>query len=227
MMLARSRPRALSIATFACAMSCGSVAVAADADVRVSSTPVREPPPYGPRIALRSGVAVPFGSAYTASGALSDTITGYVPLRLDVGYRIARHFYVGVDAQLATILPNACPLGATCSGSNVRFGAMAAYHLLPGSVVDPWLGLGMGFERLSVSRTVDGTTGEISARGLELLDLDLGVDLRPTRALRIGPVLSSTFSRYTRVAINGNATSDFDPSLHAWVLIGFRGAYDL
>jgi hypothetical protein len=85
----------------------------------------------------------------------------------------------------------------------------------------------MGYERLVVSRTVDGSTGEIAARGLELVDLDIGVDLRPTRSLRIGPVLSSSLARYTRVSINGTSTTDFDPALHAWVLLGFRGAYDL
>jgi hypothetical protein len=85
----------------------------------------------------------------------------------------------------------------------------------------------MGYERLNVSRTVDGTTGEISASGVELLNFDLGMDLRPTRELRIGPVISSTFTRYTRVAVNGDSTTDFDPSLHAWVLLGFRGAFDL
>ncbi len=219
--------RATSIATLACVLTFGSVARASDADVPESPRVAREPTPSGPRIALRSGVAVPFGSAYTASGALSDTITGYVPLRLDVGYRIARHFYVGVDAQLATILPNACPSGGSCSGSDARFGVMAAYHVLPGSVVDPWFGVGMGYERLGVSRTVDGSTGEISARGLELIDIDIGLDLRPTRSFRIGPVLSSSFTRFTRVSINGSSTTDFDPALHAWVLLGFRGAYDL
>ena len=209
-------------------MLLGQVASAADADK--PATPAaseREPSPSGPRIALRSGVAVPFGAAYRFGGALSDTIAGYVPLRLDVGYRVARHFYVGVDAQLAAILPNACPADASCSGTNVRFGAMAAYHLLPGRLVDPWLGLGMGFERLDVTRTVDGTSGEISARGLELLDIELGVDLRPTRALRVGPVIASSFTRYTRIVINGNSTTDFDPAIHAWVLLGFRGAFDL
>jgi hypothetical protein len=201
--------------------------IASASDVTMSPGASREPTPSGPRIALRSGVAVPFGYAFTASGALSDTITGYVPLRLDVGYRIARHYYIGVDAQLATVLPNACPVGGSCSGSDLRFGVMAAYHLLPGSVVDPWLGLGTGYEHLRVSRTVDGSTGKISARGLELLDLDIGVDVRPTRSLRLGPVLSSSIARYTRVSLNGSSTSDFDPALHAWVLLGFRGAYDL
>jgi len=200
---------------------------AAASDPEEPTRPSREPSPSGPRIALRTGVAVPFGSAYTASGALSDTITGYVPIRLDVGYRIARHLYIGADVQLATILPNACPSGGSCTGSDVRFGAMVAYHLLPGAILDPWIGLGMGYERLNVSRTVDGSTGEVSARGLELADIDIGLDVRPTRSFRLGPVLSSSFTRFTRVAINGVATTDFDPAVHAWVLLGFRGAFDL
>jgi outer membrane protein len=200
---------------------------AADVDEPGPPPPGHEVTPSGPRLALRSGVAVPFGPAYTASGALSDTITGYVPLRVDVGYRIARRFYIGANAELATILPNQCPAGASCSGTHIRFGVMAAYHYLPASLVDPWIGVGMGYERLTVSRTVDGTTGEISASGLELVDLELGMDLRLWRSFRFGPVVSGALGQYTRIAINGVPTSDFDAAPHAWVLVGLRGAYDL
>jgi hypothetical protein len=181
----------------------------------------------GLRLALRTGVAVPIGEAFVASGALSSTITGYVPLRLDVGYRIDRHFYVGVAGQLAAVVANACPSDGSCSGTASRFGALIAYHALPSRELDPWIGIGMGFETLSVSRSTSGSKVDIAARGLELLDLELGADLRATRTLRLGPVLSTSLGRYTSVSVNDTATRDFDTSLHAWVMLGFRGAFDL
>jgi len=181
----------------------------------------------GPRLALRSGFAFPFGQTFVASGAISDTVTGYVPIRVDLGYRFSRHFCVGVAAQLADVVANTCPSGTTCSGSNLRFGVMLAYHLLPSRAIDPWLGIGMGFEQLSVSRAVGDARVDIAARGIELLDVELGADYRPTRAFRIGPVLSSSIGQFTAVTVNGTATSDFSPVLHAWVMIGLRGAFDL
>jgi hypothetical protein len=104
---------------------------------------------------------------------------------------------------------------------------MAAFHVLPSRVIDPWVGVGMGFEWLSTSRTVDGTTVDINARGLELVDLELGADIRPTPFFRIGPVLSASVARYTRIAVNGTDTTDFEPSLHSWVMLGVRGAFDM
>jgi hypothetical protein len=213
------------------AATCATPAVAAAAEGegegQEASPSADLPTPSGLRVALRSGVALPLGDAFSASGAMSDTITGSIPVRLDVGYRFARHFYVGAVGQLAAIVPNSCVSDARCSGSDMRLGAMIAAHLLPTRLVDPWLGVGIGYESLSVSRSVGGSSVDISARGLEIFDVELGVDLRPTRSLRLGPVISSSIGSYTRVAVNGTPTSDFATSTHAWVMLGFRGAYDL
>jgi hypothetical protein len=109
----------------------------------------------------------------------------------------------------------------------MRVGLTAAFHLLPTRVVDPWVGVGMGVEWLAISRTVDGTTVDVNARGLELIDVELGADVRPAAVLRIGPVLSGSVGRYTRLAVNGVETTDFTPSLHSWVMLGVRGAFDM
>ena len=223
----RASPRALPLSLIAGVMLVSASAEATEAEQPMATTASREPSPSGPRVGLRSGLAVPVGTAFTSSGAMYETMSGYVPLRLDVGYRIASHFYIGANAQLAVVLPKACPSGASCTGGDGRVGVMAAFHLLPHGVVDPWVGVGMGFEWLTVSRTVDGTTVDINARGLELVDFELGADLRPTPFFRIGPVLSSSVARYTRIAVNGTETSDFEPSLHSWVMLGVRGAFDM
>jgi opacity protein-like surface antigen len=219
--------RRLSTATILAAGATAAPASAEAADRPAPEIAAAAPGSSGMRVALRSGFAVPLGEAFAASGSLSSTIAGYVPLRLDVGYRLARHFYVGLAGQLAAIMSTGCPSGASCSGSNVRYGVMVAYHLLPSHRVDPWIGAGMGFEMLDVSRTVAGSRVDISARGLELLDVELGVDLQTTRALRIGPVLSSSLARYSTVSVNDTPTRDFDTALHAWVMGGLRGAFDL
>lgn len=201
--------------------------VAAADDQPVATPPTAEPSASGLRFGLRTGVALPIGSSFPGSGALSDTITGYIPLRLDIGYRIERHFYVGIDGELAAIVPAGCTSGFTCSGTHTRVGVMVAYHLLPSDTFDPYFGIGTGYEVLRTSRSADGTSVDIVARGFELIDLELGGDVRLGRSWRIGPVLSGSIGRFTTIAVNGTPSTDFETVLHAWAALGFRGAFDL
>jgi hypothetical protein len=168
------------------------------------------------------------GGAFNGSGALSDTVTGYVPLRgADVGARLARSFYVGALVQLGAIVPSACSAGMQCSGTNTRVGVLGAFHFLPTSLLDPWNGAGFGYEIESVSRSIGSTHLDLTARGLELVDVEIGVDLRPSAHIRLGPVVSTSVGRYTSVTLNGTTTHDFDAVLHGWGMLGIRGAYDL
>lgn len=61
-----------------------------------------------------------------APPALTDTIHGYVPLRLDVGLRLFDRFYVGALVQHAAILPDACDGDLSCTGSDTRIGVLTA-----------------------------------------------------------------------------------------------------
>ena len=183
--------------------------------------------PFGTRLAVRTGFALPAGESFRSSGALSDAVAGYVPLRFDIGYRLAEHYYFGVTGQFAAVVANGCPSGTSCSGTNVRLGGMLAYHVLPSRRIDPWVGVGVAYEQLSISRSIGDERVDISARGLEYFDVELGADYRATNALRIGPVLSSSVGRFTTVNVNGVPAGDFAPTVHAWVMLGLRGAYDL
>jgi len=189
--------------------------------------PPPEPRPTGLRLGLRSGVAVPVGQAYEGSGALGDTVAATLPLRVDAGLRLASHVYLGLIGQYGLLFPGDCPAGATCSGSQVRLAGLVALHALPRAAFDPWIGVGAGFEWLSVTRAIAGSEVDLSMRGAELFDLELGVDWRPTPKLRLGPVLSTSLGRYTRVTVNGVPTRDFDGTTHAWIMGAFRVATDL
>jgi hypothetical protein len=144
-----------------------------------------------------------------------------------VGFRIERHFYVGIDGQVAAIVPAGCTGGFSCSGTNTRVGVMVAYHLLPTKVIDPYLGVGVGYEVLHTSRSFGDASVDITARGFEVIDAELGADVRLGRAWRIGPVVSGSLGRYTSVAVNGTTSTDFDTLQHVWINIGVRGAFDL
>ncbi|MDB5215694.1 MAG: hypothetical protein JWO86_3621 [Myxococcaceae bacterium] len=199
----------------------------ASADDQPANVPSHEPSASGLRFGLRTGVALPFGSAFTGSGSLSDTITGYVPIRADIGFRIARHLYVGVNGELGKIVPAQCVSGFSCSGTHTRIGLMAAYHFRPSATFDPYVGAGTGYEVLHTSRSIDSAGVDITARGFELLDLEAGGDVRLARAWRIGPVLSGSLGRFTSIAVNGTTSTDYETALHAWAMLGLRGAFDL
>jgi len=218
------RPR--SFLTFALSLSLSLPAVAF-ADEEPPPVPANAVPASGARFGIRTGLARPIGSAFAGSSSMSDTIYGYVPIRLDAGVRIARHFYVGVDAQLAPIIPAGCTTGFSCSGMDTRLGVMVAYHLLPTKLVDPYIGIGVGYEILHTSRSVGTTSVDITARGFELINGDLGADVRIGRSWRVGPVISGSVARYTSVAVNGIDSTDFTTMLHAWAMVGVRGAFDL
>ncbi len=178
------------------------------------------------RVAVRTGYAVPAGEVFEGSGSLSDTVAGQIPLRVDLGVRLFGRLYAGGFAHYGVLLPKACPGEMQCSGSNMRFGVTVAVRLFPSGAIDPWIGAGFGYELLTARRALSSTRLDLTARGLELLSVDLGVDVRVSAHIRVGPVVSLAMGRFASVALNGTATRDFGAVLHGWGMMGLRVAYD-
>ena len=208
-------------------MAAALVALALIGGARTAAADEPGPSPTGLRLGMRTGFARPLGLAFNGSGALTDTIHGYVPVRLDVGLRLFDHVYVGALFQHAVVVPDACDGDLSCSGRDTRLGVLAAFHLRPRKLVDPWVGLGVGYEILSSKRSTSSTKLELYAKGVEVLDAELGVDFRVWKGLRIGPVVSTSVGQYTKIELNGRNTSDFNTTVHGWVMFALRGAYDL
>lgn len=211
------RRRAAWIAALLAACTVARPTLAAEDDEARSS---------GVRLGVQSGFSIPIGKTFTGSGAIDETVRGIVPIRADVGARIAGHFYVGGLFEYGVVMPNACPGGTQCSGSRIRVGAAAAFHFLPARIVDPWIGVVIAYENLSLSRSSPSFAMQLDANGIDLPSPEIGVDLRPISWLRLGPVVSGAMGRYSSLALNGNDTRDFDPAWHAWISVGFRTMAD-
>ncbi len=196
---------------------------AASADERADGR--RTETSSGLRLGLGTGLALPRGSAFLGSGELAENMTGIVPLRIDVGYRFG-HVYVGGVARLGAVLPKDCPADERCSGSDVRLGIMAAWHFLPLASIDPWVGVGAGYEILSLQRESRRRSVDFTARGFELVDFQGGVDVRPLPGLRVGPIVTGSVGQFDSVSINGVSTRDFKPGFHSWFTFGARASYD-
>lgn len=116
----------------------------------------------------RLGYGLPFGAldatppgGQDSSERMRRLLVGQVPLWLDVGVRLQERFFVGGYVQYGIgILPkdvsDACDTlqteveaaggSSTCKGFDTRLGAEFLYHLMPSGDVDPWLGVGIGYE---------------------------------------------------------------------------------
>lgn len=208
---------------------------------------------------LRIGVGIPLGNAgesvaspipgSPAAGTerdLSDLTPVRVPVWLDVGYSLTGALTLGAYGQVGFGASGDACL-QDCDWSDIRIGAQAELRLLPGAAVDPWLGIGLGYEWLSYRQLLQGqvtnpATGaptdfqvRVTERfgGPELL-LQGGIDFQVEDALRVGPYASATLAQYLtdsyscQPAVEGacpSGSSIDGASFHSWIGFGVRGAY--
>jgi hypothetical protein len=210
-----------------------------------SSTALADPTASGIEVGLRTGYSIPLGNLDggvgngAAADKLSDLVSGRIPIWIDAGYRINPNIYVGAFFQygIASVASNA--LGGACSGSvscsahDIQIGAMFAYHLMPDQTIDPWAGIGIGYESLSGSGSVNGqNAGGESFSGFQFANIQLGADYKVMPNLGVGPFASFSLGQYgsassTDAAGNSTSISNFNTSLHEWLTFGIRGVYDI
>ena len=207
----------------------------------LAATPVTaEELPTRFEAAVRAGVGIPIGNATGAStGALngvslSDLVAWTVPLELELGARIGPAFVGGYVSYAFGKAGSALEGGTSRSASNVRFGFEVLWHLAPDRLVDPWLGIGVGYEWLNLS--IGGTGGAItgSARGFEWANLQLGIDFTLGRNFRLGPFVRSRIGQYDTGSLGlvntqgaqVSGTGDIpSKTLHTWIDLGLRFAF--
>jgi len=213
----------------------------------------------GVALGVRTGYGIPLGStagrtSSSASGAgaqaattntssapaLSDTISGQVPIWLDLGYRVNAHLYLGLFGSYGFgLAPTDLCKGITCSVSDIRFGLNAHWHFLPDGTFDPWVGLGIGYEILGLSaeQTQAGQTATAHTRiaGLEVANLQVGADYKVSPAFGIGPMLTASLAQYSDLSVevkgpgfDRSSSGTFsDKTWHSWLFFGVRGELDV
>ncbi len=193
----------------------------------------------GVHLALRLGYAIPFGllrAEDSASGLdevkLNEVTAGQIPFWLDLGYWVAPQVMVGAYGQYGVVLledhPSGCPSGADCSAYDVRFGLQGQYHLLPGRDINPWMGLGIGYEILGGSGEQGGFTSTRTYRGMEYANLQAGATFALPGGVGVGPFLSLAFGEFSRAHFEtflGEADQEVE-GLHEWLTLGVRLSYD-
>jgi hypothetical protein len=173
----------------------------------------------GFELALRASVALPTGSA-SSNAPLSTVVGVQFPLALDVGYRIGEYVFVGATGQYAfgTTGSASCDSGASCSEAGGQVGAEVLFHPLGRSTLDPWVGLGFGFEWLILSESSGGQSANASVGGFDWLVVTGGVDFA-LGPVRLGPFVGFTMGEYTHLTSGEVITNK---ALHFWVSAGLK-----
>ena len=109
--------------------------------------------------------------------------------------------------------------------SGMWLSTMVSWRFAPRRSATPWIGLGVGYERLDLFYAEAGSAIDLVANG-GTLGLHAGFDVRMSERLRVGPVVSGTFGRYTTIALDGVASRDFEPAVHGWIVFALRATFE-
>lgn len=190
---------------------------------------------------LRVGYGIPLGSL-SENNDLSDGIGGQIPLILDVGYRVIPNLFIGLYGQYGFAwvggdIADLCDAtNADCSAHDIRLGIQAHYHFQPRQGLDPWIGLGFGYEWFGVSAEGGNTEFSTGAHGFEFINLQAGLDLRASQNFYVGPFLTLSIGQFSKATVDCESglcgTGQFGASgdientaVHEWLMLGLRGAY--
>jgi hypothetical protein len=193
----------------------------------------------GPELSIRSGYAVPFGdllgSADVRGGALPvrEMASGNFPLQADVGYRFSPNVYAGLYGSYSVVLANNCASAAGCAAHGWRLGANAQIHPMGDAPVDPWVGIGAGYEWLSLAENTADSTRPFDVDGIEFVNLQVGIDFEMSPAFKLGPVAAFSVGQYWRyteratpgVVVNESSVAIDDKRLHEWIVVGLRATF--
>jgi hypothetical protein len=171
-------------------------------------------------VGLRAGYSIPMGDVADKSSFSDTGLSGVIPIQAEVGYKINPNLLVGGYFSYGIGMANSDKC-KDCSFSQLRFGAQVHYYFLPTGQFDPWLGAGIGYEILKESQA------EVSAKGLEYINLQGGADYRVNGNVGLGPVLQFGIGSYGSASVKGNDVPNFKSATHEFLTIGVRGIYDI
>jgi len=165
-------------------------------------------PLYDMEIGFRTGYGVAHRKAHDYNEEFRDVSTGFVPLWIDIGYRLGRPTYLGIYGQFGWLDKDEnCGIarhGAEprdASDGSIRYGytscnmikggIMMLFHLMPRTLIDPYFGFDLGLNgTLAKYRSYDPVSGEERTGSDDVASFQpgfqLGVDLHPIPTLGVG-----------------------------------------
>jgi hypothetical protein len=205
----------------------------------LATSAARADGPTGIELGVRTGYTLPFGK--TTGGAntgldppsdeLNNTTTALVLIGLDAGYLFNEHMLLGAYFQYGfggSIATQDCQGGGgsiSCQATDILVGGQFHYHLFPDRLVDPWFGIGAGYEALNFT-TEGGGTWYYSLEGFHF-NVQAGTDFKLLRNLGIGPLVVLNFGQFSRCSSDTCWMPNAPPAIHEWLTFGVRFIYDM
>jgi len=175
-------------------------------------------------VGARAAYALPFGpfTGEADSPYLHDLYLGTVPLWVDLELS-TRDLKLRMGAFLQYApghLRGECD--GPCGANDLSTGIQVSYHFAPHKRLDPWVGMGLGYEwtNLHALRTA------VSYRG-PALQLQAGGDYGVVGPVRVGPFVNLTVGYYSRMDFTlegrGSGTALIQRRVpHFWLALGVR-----
>lgn len=217
--------------------------------VTSSSSESPAPSQLGFETGLRLGVGVPVGKGGRSLDGAERNLNDFAPWRapfwIDVGYRFSQVTTVGAYGQVG-VGGGGDACAGECDWADLRIGAQAQWRFAPSASVNPWLGVGLGYEWISfrtllrIPLTDPGPEDpdSVAIRTAELLSgpellLQGGLDFRVEDSFSVGPYASATVGQYVGDRIKCDpdfpgcpeAASLDGSGFHSWLGVGLRGTY--
>jgi outer membrane protein W len=191
----------------------------------------------GVEFGIRSGAIFPSGGIkpYNEGGGdapLADRVSSGALIQGDLGYRFRPEIYVGLYASYSFPSYKFCQPGEDCSARMIRAGGNVQYHFVSDIPVDPWIGIGFGYEWLTLrsTSTSRGVLDQIEDNldGFELVNFQAGIDFAISSEFRLGPTFTFSLGQYRHEGFGdpsvpgGLSSGSIGGSLHQWFLFGIR-----
>lgn len=232
-MVTAQRRALVAVALFAGALRCATVEAG-----EANPTPMRPGRHPGFSFGARLGAGFALGDRARVAGvaeSMSDHYSALLPIWFDAGYRLTSRLYVGGYFQYG-ILPltrSGCPEPVVgCSAHDLRAGAAAHFHFTPDRAVDPWAGVGFGYEGSTVTYQGQIQSATRTNGGIEFANLQVGVDTHGALGVDWGMFASFSVNQYlteTQTPPVGEKKTYAlsDETIHYFVVFGIRVQVDL
>lgn len=200
-------------------------------------------------VGMRVGYSTPLGNVRSSGNegkvALSELVALAFPVWIDAEYAPLPELVLGLSFVYGVASPaDAAPLeagaplpdpaqtrgcleGSTCRSSLIRPGGHVLFHPWPASRIDPWIGAGVAYEWFLYKQTLEnGTKNKLHYHGPELINAQLGVDVRLSDRTWLGGFGSFHVGRFVECGLKidkrAGSCNIVDRTQHEWATIGLH-----
>jgi hypothetical protein len=163
-------------------------------------------------------------SAAAAGRKLQDTAHAGAGIELDLGYRVMPMFTVGAFGTI-TEFNRDDRLATDTNVRSVTAGVQGQWFARPYHVINPWVGLGSAYRGFWTVPEVGGIT---QRHGWQIARLEIGVDLRASREISIGPYVGGSVDVFFKEKIPGQDSRNLNgPPVSGFFMAGVNGRFDI